>query len=127
STVALGLLATPVALLQPVPLKVVVDNVLGADPLPGFLEEWFPRGEGGNRNGLLLAAVVLQALVVVLAQLQSVGHTLLQTWTGERISLGFRARLLDHAQRLSFAFHDQRGTHDSIYRIQYDATAIQQV
>src|SRR5688572_23169303 len=33
----LGLLATPIALLLPLPLKFVVDSVLGDHPLPGFL------------------------------------------------------------------------------------------
>src|SRR2546427_1876615 len=36
---ALGLLASPIALLNPVPLKIVVDSVLGARPLPAFRSE----------------------------------------------------------------------------------------
>ncbi|HEV2772918.1 MAG TPA: ABC transporter ATP-binding protein [Thermoleophilaceae bacterium] len=44
---------------------------------------------------------------------------------GEALTLGFRARLFGHVQRLSLGFHDMRGTTDSIYRIQYDAPAIQ--
>src|SRR5436190_21994302 len=32
-----GLLATPLALLTPLPLKIAVDSVLGARPLPPFL------------------------------------------------------------------------------------------
>jgi ATP-binding cassette subfamily B protein len=35
--------------------------------------------------------------------------------------------LLRHAQRLSLTYHDTKGTSDSIYRIQYDAPAIQWV
>ena len=45
--------------------------------------------------------------------------------TGERLTLNFRARLFRHVQRLAFAFHDARGTADTIYRIQYDAPALQ--
>src|SRR5207249_920847 len=37
------------------------------------------------------------------------------------------ARLFRHVQRLSLAYHDARGTSDSTYRIQHDATAIQYV
>jgi len=36
-----------------------------------------------------------------------------------------RAKLFCHVQRLSVLFHDSRGTTDSIYRVQYDATALQ--
>src|SRR2546426_9417260 len=35
--VFLGLLATPIALLMPLPLKIAVDSVIGSEPLPGFL------------------------------------------------------------------------------------------
>jgi ATP-binding cassette, subfamily B, bacterial len=41
--------------------------------------------------------------------------------------LDFRARLFRHVQRLSLSYHDVRGTSDSTYRIQYDATAVQYV
>ena len=34
---AIGLLATPISLLAPVPLKVVTDSVLGGDPAAGPL------------------------------------------------------------------------------------------
>src|SRR5256886_8014821 len=33
----IGLLASPIALLNPVPLKIVVDSVLGSRPLPAWL------------------------------------------------------------------------------------------
>ena len=39
----------------------------------------------------------------------------------------FRARLLDHVQRLPLMFHDRYGATDSVYRIQHDAPAIQYV
>src|SRR5207245_2327027 len=39
---ALGLLASPIALLNPVPLRIVVDSVLGSRPLPPFLRVLLP-------------------------------------------------------------------------------------
>jgi ATP-binding cassette subfamily B protein len=38
--------------------------------------------------------------------------------------IDFRVQLFRHVQRLSFAFHDERGSSDSTYRIHWDATAI---
>jgi ATP-binding cassette subfamily B protein len=49
----------------------------------------------------------------------------LQASTGERMMLDFRSRLFRHLQRLSLSYHDKRGTTDSTYRIQYDASGIQ--
>jgi ATP-binding cassette subfamily B protein len=72
-------------------------------------------------------AVGMQVLVVFLIHVQSLGNYVLQTYTGERMTLNFRESLFRQVQRLSFSFHDARGTADSIYRIQYDAPSIQYI
>ena len=38
----LSLLSPPLMLLTPLPLKIVVDSVIGADPVPGFLAALLP-------------------------------------------------------------------------------------
>jgi ATP-binding cassette subfamily B protein len=123
----LSLLTTPLSLLGPVPLKIAVDSVLGSEPVPAILQPVVPAWLEASSLRLLAFAAVLQVLIVLLAGLQTLASSVSQTIVSERITLGFRARLLRHVQRLSFAFHDSRGTADSIYRIQYDAPAIQQV
>lgn len=121
---ALSLLAAPLALLGPVPLKMAVDNVLGSQSLAGFSSALIPGWFQASPSRLLWLAAALQVLIVLLIQLQSATSSVWTTSIVERLSLEFRARLLQHAQRMSFAFHDERGTADSIYRIQYDAPAI---
>ena len=88
---------------------------------------WFPGSIVDSKYSLLIFTVCMQVLVILLVQLQSAGILLLQTYTGERLTLGFRERLFSYVQRLSFMFHDKRGTADSIYRIQYDAPSIQHI
>jgi ATP-binding cassette subfamily B protein len=121
----IDLLATPLALLGPIPLKIAVDTVLGSAPLPSFLDAVLPEVITGSVLGLLIAAAVLQVVVVLLSQLQGLCSHVLRTHTGEGLTLGFRAQLFRHVQRLAFSFHDSRGTADTIYRIQYDAPSIQ--
>lgn len=123
----LTFLATPLALLAPVPLKIVVDNVIGNIPLPSWIAALLPASAENSDGAVLGFACVLLILVTLATQVQSTGQSLLATYTGERITLRFRAKLLAHAQRLSFAFHDRRGTADSIYRIQSDAPAVQNI
>src|SRR3989454_209178 len=65
--------------------------------------------------------------VTALAQLQGLASTLLRTYIGERLVLDFRSQLVQSVQRLSLSYHDSRGTADSIYRIQTDAPAIQNI
>jgi ATP-binding cassette subfamily B protein len=122
---ALSLMSTPVALLTPLPLKIVVDSVLGDKPLPGFMQPVVPEFVTGSKGMILILGVALVMIVALLAQLQRIGSLIAQTYTGEKLVMDFRARLFRHAQRLSFSYHDWRGTADSIYRIQYDALALQ--
>jgi len=123
--VTLSLIATSVALLTPLPLKIVVDSVLGDKPLPGFMQAVVPGFVTNSKGMILFLGVALVMIVALLAQLQRLGSLILQTYTGEKLVMDFRARLFRHAQRLSFSYHDWRGTADSIYRIQYDALALQ--
>ena len=121
----LGLLASPVALLTPVPLKIAVDSVLGGHPLPVFLQPFFPESAAQSPTAILLFAIGLLVAVAALGQLQGLASTLLQAYVGERLVLDFRARLVNQVQRLSVSYHDSRGTADSLYRIQHDVPAIQ--
>lgn len=122
--VALSVLSIPLTLLLPLPLKIVVDSVIGREPLPSWLR--FFAGKGSATATLLVAAGLLLA-VGVLMQVQALASWLLQTWTGEKLVLDFRARLFWHSQRLSLSFHERAGSSDTAYRIQHDAPAIQYV
>ncbi len=124
---ALSLLSTPLALLNPLPLKLVVDSALGSEPLPGFLAPFAPTDIASSPYSVLVFAVVLLATVTILEYARGFAAALLQTWTGERLVLGFRSELLARVQRLSLGYHDRQGTTDSLYRIQYDAPAIEWV
>jgi ATP-binding cassette, subfamily B, bacterial len=121
----LDLVAMPLALLGPVPLKIAVDTVVGSQPLPPLLRGLLPAPETHAKLLLLGVAAGLLVFIVFLTHLQALGSYVLRTHTGEWLTLHFRALLFRHVQRLAFAFHDARGTADTIYRIQYDAPSIQ--
>jgi ATP-binding cassette subfamily B protein len=124
---ALSLLGSVFTLLTPLPLKIAVDSVVGSHPLPEFLAVIVPAPLQQTRTGVLLVAAGLLVVIALFKQLQEFGNLVLATYTGEKLLLGFRSRLFRHAERLSLAYHDSRGTADSAYRIQYDATAIQTI
>ena len=120
----LSLLAAPLTLLQPLPLKIVVDSVLGARELPAWLAWLLPAGT--PRHGLLALAAVAGLLIAIAVskQLFELAFAVLHSYTGEKLVLAFRAKLFRHAQRLSLSYHDTAGTTNSTYRIQYDAPAV---
>jgi len=120
----ISLFATPLALLLPLPLTIAVDSVLGDKPLPGFLDAILPSSIQESTNALLIFVVVLLIAVELASQLQSMSKSLMRTYTAERLTLHFRAQLFRHAQRLSLAYHDRKGTADANYRIQSDAASV---
>jgi ATP-binding cassette subfamily B protein len=119
----LSVLGSALVLAVPLPLKIAVDSVLGSHPVPGFVDWLLP----GSNDGawLLVSTALLFVLISLLMQLQDVGLIVLSTHTGARLSLSFRSKLFRHIQRLSLSYHDNRGTTDSNYRIQWDALALQ--
>ena len=123
----LSLLAPPLALLTPLPLKITVDSILGGHRLPGFLDACLPAAWTHSEGALLTLVVVLLVGATVLTQLRNFGGTLLSTYAGEMLLRSFRAQLFRHVQRLSLAYHDTKGTSDSIYRIQNDTLAVQRI
>ena len=123
----LSLVATPLALLLPIPLKIAVDSVLGNRPLPRILEVFVPASAHGSRTATLIVAALLLLVLSVLLQLHALAVWLLQTYTGEKLVLDFRAALFAHVQRLSLSFYDRKRATDITYRIQHDASFIQYI
>ncbi len=122
-----SVLAAPLVLLAPVPLKIAVDSVIGSREPPGLLDAILPGVATGSDVSLLLSVAGLLVVIEALTQAQAIADAMLRTYTGEKLQLGLRARLFGRLQRLSLAYHDSRGTADAGYRVQYDAIAIRTV
>ncbi len=123
----LSLLSSPIVLLTPIPLKIAVDSVSSSHPLPDFLYHLLPQSVTHSETGILVLAAGLFVTIALLGQLQELSSSLLSTYVGETLLLHFRTQLFRHVQHLSLAYHDATGTADSVYRIQYDTTSIQNI
>ena len=121
----LNLLLTPLMLLTPLPLKIAVDSAIGSQPLPSFIDILVPDAFLNSPTSVLVLAIVLLILITLMLYLRGLGSSLLETYTGEKLVLSFRAELFRYVHRLSLSYHDKKGTSDSTYRIQYDAPSIQ--
>src|SRR5438128_1423150 len=123
----LSLLATPLALLVPLPLKIALDSGLGSKPFPHLIRPFMPAAFRLTPSSALLFAVGLLIAVTILAQIQTLALALLKTYTGEKVLLEFRSGLFGQMQRLSLSYHDVKGTAETLYNLQYDAAAVQTV
>ena len=101
--------------------------MVGGEPLPGYIAFAVPESATESSMGTLVVAIVLFLLVSFLSLARTLVGRYLQAYTGQKLVLDFRAALFRHVQRLSLRYHDQKGSTDSTYKIQYDANSIQQV
>ncbi len=114
-----SLLAVPMTLIFPLPIKLLVDSVLGSQPLPGYLTI-FVGSQVSKTLALWLAVSILMA-TAVLTYLQNLVNVWYSNKVGNRMTLDVRARLFRQMQRLSVAYHDTMGAADSAYRTLNDA------
>ena len=123
AVLGVGLAGLPLALLLPLPMKVVVDSVLGGQPLPSWLAALLPAGLQAP-DLLLPLTIAFSVLVALLMAAHHFGDWMLRDWVAERMVLEFRGRLLRHALTLSPAGHD-RGSQEPQHRINHDAPSLQ--
>jgi len=114
-----SLLAVPMTLIFPLPIKLLVDSVLGSQPLPGYLTI-FVGLQVSKTLALWLAIGILMA-AAVLTYLQNLVNVWYSNKVGNRMTLDVRTRLFRQMQRLSIAYHDTMGAADSAYRTLNDA------
>src|SRR2546429_2330135 len=114
-----SLLAVPMTLIFPLPIKLLVDSVLGSQPLPGYLTI-FVGSQVSKTLALWLAISILMG-TAVLTYLQNLVNVWYSNKVGNRMTLDVRTRLFRQMQRLSIAYHDTMGAADSAYRTLNDA------
>src|SRR5881397_351806 len=117
----ISLAAVPITLITPLPLKLLVDSVLGSQPLPGYLAIFSSTGPSLAKNSVLWVAVGLLLGVAFLTYFQNLVNVLASSKLGNVMTLDVRDRLFRQMQRLSVTYHDTMGAADSAYRTLNDA------
>src|SRR5215831_2735597 len=116
-----SLSAVPITLITPLPLKILVDNVVNSQPLPGYLSILSSSGSQLSKNSVLWVAVGLLLVVAFLTYFQNLVNVWASSKVGNGMTLDARDRLFRQMQRLSVTYHDTMGAADSAYRTLNDA------
>lgn len=112
-------------LLEPWPLKVVFDYVLGSKKMPGWLAGIVTSVAGSNKLDILYFAAFAVIAIAALGAIGSFGEKYLTTSVGQWVMHDLRRTLYHHIQRLSLSYHDQKQTGDVISRVTSDIDAVQ--
>ncbi len=121
-SVVLTVISALAALLVPWPLKVIVDSVLGNLPLHPLLAH-AAHLFGTGKLAILAFAVVAGLVIVGIENALTVVHSFVDTTFEQKMILDFRGDMLQHAQRLSLAYHDRKRAGKTIYAINYQGHA----
>ena len=116
---------TAAALLEPWPIKVVLDTVLHARPLPRPLVQLLGPSVAANGMVILEVAAGAVVLIAIVAAAASYAEKQCVTTLGQRVTHELRCRIYTHAQRLSMSYHDRKRTGDIISTVTADVDAIQ--
>jgi ATP-binding cassette, subfamily B, bacterial len=121
---ALAFAGVALEALLPWPLKLIIDHVFGATPLPPTLE-WVAALPGGDgREGLLawLACAVLALFLA--AKLVGLARSVLQADVNSRLKWGLGAAVFAELQALSVAYHRRSRKGDLIHRVISDTDCL---
>jgi len=112
-------------LLEPWPLKVVLDNVLKSQPVHGWLNPLLLAATGNDKRAIIWFAAAAALAIASIGALCSYFEKYLTTSVGQWIMHDLRKTLYSQIQRLSLSYHDQSRTGDLISRVTSDIDAIQ--
>jgi len=112
-------------LLQPWPLKIVLDNVIAGRRLPPWLTSFLQAAFGEDKSAILLFAVVAVMVIALVDSVSSYAQSYLMTSVGEWVGHDLRRTVYHHIERLSLQAYDQRQTGDLINRMTRDIDAVQ--
>jgi ATP-binding cassette subfamily B protein len=117
------LLESAADLLQPWPLKVVLDYVIGSKPEPPWLVAWTAGLPA--RISLLDAAAAAVMGIALVGSVSTYAEKYASATIGKRVGYDLRHALYHHVQRLSLSFYDGRQTGDLLVRLTADIDAIE--
>jgi ATP-binding cassette, subfamily B, bacterial len=112
-------------LLEPWPLKVVLDNVLRSREIHGWLNSLIVNTVGTSRTAALEFAAISVLLIAVVGAICSYTEKYVTTSVGQWVMHDLRLMLYHRIQRLSLSYHDNKQTGDLLSRVTSDIDAIQ--
>jgi len=116
------------SLAGPWPLKIILDNVVGAHHLPKWFDDFLGSATAGLGPGKMKIAAVAALGAVLIAIIGSVASYIDNYYTesvGQWVAHDLRMRTYHHLQRLSLAYYDSHQTGQLLSTITDDIQTIQ--
>jgi ATP-binding cassette subfamily B protein len=116
---------TLAGLLEPWPLKLVLDSVLHTKKAPDWLSSMVLSIVGHDSLGVLKFTALAVIAIAAMGAIGTYVEKQTITGVGQRVMHGLRRTFYWHIQRLSMSYHDNKRTGDVISTVTNDIDAIQ--
>ena len=116
---------TLTGILEPWPIKVVIDSIQHSKALPGLLGRMVTATFGDGPYAALNFAVAAVAAIAIVGAVSAYLEKYLTTSVSQWVGHDLRRTIYHHIQRLSLAEHDKARTGDMITRVTTDIEVIQ--
>jgi ATP-binding cassette subfamily B protein len=111
--------------LEPWPIKIVIDNVVQSKRLPEGWVAFLFTGAGDDKIAILYVALGAVVLIAVVGAVSSYADKYLTTSVAQWIAHDLRLLLYQRIQRLSLLEHGESRTGDLVSRVTSDIDAVQ--
>jgi ATP-binding cassette subfamily B protein len=118
-----SILVSAISIINPWPMKILIDNVLGEKALHPNASILVEQLFGSSKIALLVAVLVLFVLTRIGSSLLSTANKYFDTIFGQKLLASLRSSLFEHLQYLSLSAHEDRRVGDSIYRLIRDTSS----
>ena len=108
---------------KPLPIKIVIDNVLSGQPLPAFLQTWTGLVPGEKKQ-LLILCVLAIVIITISSAVISLIVTNMTVGLSQRLVYDVSVDLFSKLQRLSLSFYTKNKIGDLLQRVTGDVFVI---
>src|SRR3954464_6487712 len=119
------MIETATSIAAPWPLKVVLDNAVGHDALPRWLQWVHDTGLPRDTMGLAAFAAIAAILIAAVGAIASYIDNYYTESVGQWVAHDLRMRTYDHLQRLSLGYYNTHATGAMVSTITTDIQTIQ--
>jgi len=99
------LLEALMGIAAPWPLKIVIDNVIGSEPMPAWLQS-VESVIGKDKMALALATAILLIIITVIGAAAGYANSFYTESVGQYVANDMRLKIYHHLQRLSLGYYD---------------------
>ena len=120
----IGLIGVAFEVAKPLPIKIVIDNVLSGHPLPVFLQNWTGLTIPGDQRQLLVICILAIVIITISSAVISLVVSNLTVGLSQRLVYDLSIDLFSKLQRLSLSFYTKNKIGDLLQRVTGDAFVI---